>query len=42
MTAQKLQGLRKPYELIIYEGDDHGLSFNSADGDKRTIAWFKR
>lgn len=40
--AQKLQGLRKPYELIIYEGDDHGLSFNGADGDKRTIAWFKR
>lgn len=40
--AQKLQGLGKTYELIIYAGDDHGLSFNSADGDKRTIAWFKR
>jgi len=42
LLAQKLQGLGKTYELVIYAGDDHGLSFNSADGDKRTIAWFKR
>jgi dipeptidyl aminopeptidase/acylaminoacyl peptidase len=40
--AQKLQELGKTFELIIYAGDDHGLSFNGADGDKRTIAWFKR
>jgi dipeptidyl aminopeptidase/acylaminoacyl peptidase len=40
--AQKLQASGKTYELVIYAGDDHGLSFNSADGDKRIIAWFKR
>ena len=42
LLAQKLQGLGKTYELHIYAGDDHGLSFNSADGHKRAIAWFKR
>jgi dipeptidyl aminopeptidase/acylaminoacyl peptidase len=40
--AQKLQGLGKTYEMIIYAGDDHGLSFNHADADKRIVAWFKR
>ncbi|MBI1763493.1 MAG: prolyl oligopeptidase family serine peptidase [Acidobacteria bacterium] len=40
--AQKLQGLGKTYELIIYANDNHGLSFNSADADRRIIAWFKR
>jgi dipeptidyl aminopeptidase/acylaminoacyl peptidase len=40
--AQKLQGLGKPYELIIYAGDDHGLTRNGAEADRRIIAWFKR
>ena len=40
--AQRLQELGKTYELIIYAGDDHGLSFNAADSDRRIIAWFKR
>jgi dipeptidyl aminopeptidase/acylaminoacyl peptidase len=40
--AQKLQTLGKPYELIIYGGDDHGLSRNSEDADRRIIAWFKK
>jgi dipeptidyl aminopeptidase/acylaminoacyl peptidase len=40
--AQKLQGLGKIYELIIYAGDNHGLSFNAADSDRRIIGWFKR
>lgn len=40
--AQKLQDLGKTYELIIYAGDDHGLSFNVADSDRRIIGWFKR
>jgi dipeptidyl aminopeptidase/acylaminoacyl peptidase len=40
--AQKLQEAGKTYELTIYAGDDHGLSLNTVDADRRVIAWFKR
>ena len=40
--AQKLQDLGKTYELIIYAGDDHGISLNRADSDRRIIEWFKK
>jgi dipeptidyl aminopeptidase/acylaminoacyl peptidase len=40
--AQKLQALGKTYELIVYAGDDHGLSRNAADADRRVMGWFKR
>ena len=40
--AHKLQALGKTYELIVYAGDNHWVSLNSADADRRTIAWFKR
>lgn len=40
--AQKLQGLGKSYELIIYAGDDHVLSNSFRDRDLRAVAWFKR
>jgi dipeptidyl aminopeptidase/acylaminoacyl peptidase len=40
--AQKLQEAGKTYELTVYAGDDHGLSLNGADADRRVIAWFKR
>jgi dipeptidyl aminopeptidase/acylaminoacyl peptidase len=40
--AQKLQELGKTYELIIYAGDEHGLSLNRVDSDRRVIEWFKR
>lgn len=40
--AQKLQTLGKPYELIVYAGDDHGISRNRTDRDRRVLAWFKR
>lgn len=40
--AQKLQELGKSYELVIYAGDDHGLSLNRSDADNRIIAWFKQ
>ncbi len=40
--AQKLQEAGKTYELIVYADDDHALSHNSADSDRRIIAWFKR
>lgn len=40
--ANRLQESGKTYELIIYAKDDHGLSFNRADRDRRIIEWFKR
>jgi dipeptidyl aminopeptidase/acylaminoacyl peptidase len=40
--AQKLQELGKTYELIVYAGDEHGLSLNRADADKRIVEWFKK
>ena len=40
--AQALQKLGRPYELIIYAGDNHSLSRNQQDRDRRVIDWFKR
>ena len=40
--AQQLQKLDRTYELIIYAEDNHSLTKNHADRDRRTIAWFKR
>jgi dipeptidyl aminopeptidase/acylaminoacyl peptidase len=40
--AQKLQEAGKTYEMIVYADDDHSLSRNSADSDRRIIAWFNR
>jgi dipeptidyl aminopeptidase/acylaminoacyl peptidase len=40
--AKKLQERGKTYELIIYADDDHGLSLNRADSDRRIVEWFKR
>jgi dipeptidyl aminopeptidase/acylaminoacyl peptidase len=40
--AQKLHDAGKTYELIVYAGDDHGLSANARDVERRIIDWFKR
>lgn len=40
--AAKLGSLRKPYELAVFQGDVHLLSFNWRDRDRRTIQWFDR
>jgi dipeptidyl aminopeptidase/acylaminoacyl peptidase len=40
--AQKLQGLGKTYELIIYAGDGHLLTVNQEDRDRRAVAWFRK
>jgi methionine aminopeptidase len=40
--AQKLQSFGKTYELIVYAGDDHGVSLNRADAERRIIEWFKK
>jgi dipeptidyl aminopeptidase/acylaminoacyl peptidase len=40
--AQKLQKLARTYELIIYAGDNHILTQNQQDRDRRALAWFNR
>src|SRR5262249_39402 len=40
--AKKLQELGKKYELVIYAADDHGLSLNRPDSDRRIVGWFKK
>jgi dipeptidyl aminopeptidase/acylaminoacyl peptidase len=40
--VQELQRFGKKYELLIYADDNHVLSRNQQDRDKRAIAWFKK
>jgi dipeptidyl aminopeptidase/acylaminoacyl peptidase len=40
--AQQLQKLGKTYELIVYAQDNHFLSRNEEDRDRRAVGWFKR
>jgi dipeptidyl aminopeptidase/acylaminoacyl peptidase len=40
--AQKLQEHGKTYSLHIYEGDDHMITLNSLDADRRALAWFQQ
>ncbi len=40
--AQRLQKAGKVYELVVYAGDDHTLSNNREDRDRRAANWFKR
>ena len=40
--AQQLQKLGRVYELIVYAEDNHFLSKNQEDRDRRAIDWFKR
>jgi dienelactone hydrolase len=39
--ALKLEELQKPYELVIYAGDDHEISTYREDRLRKTIDWFK-
>lgn len=39
--AEKLQELGKPYQLIIYAGDNHVLSKNYKNRDSQVSSWFK-
>jgi dipeptidyl aminopeptidase/acylaminoacyl peptidase len=38
---QRLQALGKTYELIIYANDNHGVTMNREDADRRIVEWFK-
>jgi len=40
--AMKLSGLHKPYELVVYDGDNHEAMNNRRDRDARLVAWFRR
>jgi len=40
--AQRLQKLGRVYELVVYAGDNHILSNNKGDRDRRAAGWFKR
>jgi dipeptidyl aminopeptidase/acylaminoacyl peptidase len=40
--AQRLQKLGRTYELVVYAGDNHRLSKNQEDRDRRAVSWFKR
>jgi dipeptidyl aminopeptidase/acylaminoacyl peptidase len=40
--AQKLQAAGKTYELIVYANDDHGVSVNLLDRNRRIVEWFRK
>jgi len=40
--AAKLEGLRKPYELLIRDGSNHTLSDWRVERDAYVIDWFRR
>jgi dipeptidyl aminopeptidase/acylaminoacyl peptidase len=40
--AQKLQAAGKTYELIAYADDDHSLSRNATDRNRRIVEWFRK
>ena len=42
LLAQELQKLGRVYELVVYAEDDHTLTKNREDRDRRVINWFKR
>lgn len=40
--AAKLEALGKPYQLSVFEGGVHLLTFHWRERDSQTIGWFKR
>ena len=40
--AARLSGLGKVHELVVYDGDTHGLQMNGRDRDERVLGWFRR
>ncbi len=40
--ANKLQSLGKTYELRVFAGDDHPLSINRQERERKIVEWFKR
>ena len=40
--AKRLDELGKANELVIYPGDDHGLTHHKAASEQKIVEWFKR
>jgi dipeptidyl aminopeptidase/acylaminoacyl peptidase len=40
--ASKLLKHRRPFELLLFDGDGHGVSAHKLETDERVIAWFDR
>ena len=40
--AEQLQKLGRVYELVVYAEDNHHLSKNEEDRDRRALSWFKK
>ena len=40
--AARLQALGKAHELVIFEGDTHGLQMSGTERDTRILEWFRR
>lgn len=40
--AARLRALGKPHDLVIYEGDTHGLQLSGRERDERILGWFRR
>jgi len=40
--AVRLQALGKAHELVIFEGDTHGLQMSGTERDTRILEWFRR
>ena len=39
--AQKLHTAGRVYELVVYANDDHGISGNRVDSNRRIVEWFR-
>lgn len=39
--AMKLDTYRRPFELMVFDDDDHSLSFHWRERDDQIISWFK-
>lgn len=42
LMAENLQRLHKPYQLVVYEGDNHFLTFNRRNRNREAAAWFRK
>jgi dipeptidyl aminopeptidase/acylaminoacyl peptidase len=40
--AEALQRVGATYELVIYAGDDHGISVNGVNRDRHIVEWFRK
>ena len=41
-SAARLRELGKVHDLVVYEGDTHGLQISGRERDERILEWFRR